>query len=191
MKISPPALKFFNYFFVRVSMTRRKTRRTGLTFRCVSLRDASNPRMSKFLAPIVERVGPASAFGLQYGEKLSAMSLREKIVLLLQNNYGALVSFRGREPAGLLAFQDHADGSRHAFLVHVLPEQRGRGIAHACALEFVRNGLKQGIQKFRLSPRLAGRDFPNARKHLLEKIHSMKESLGVKVNKRNGFIQKQ
>ncbi len=159
----------------------------SLAFHYLSSRTAG--RMASFMDPIVNRVSTESEFGLKNKAELEKLDLAGKLRLLEEKKYGALVAFSKETPIGLIAFQDHPDGSRHAFLVHTLPEHRGRGVALACLKRFVRDGFKKGFSKLRVSIGASGRETSEAIVSLLKKFEELHAAgLGVRVNIETGFF---
>jgi ribosomal protein S18 acetylase RimI-like enzyme len=162
-----------------------------LTFRYASVDALKDERIVSFLDPILKRISSDSEFGVKNKAALEKLALLEKIKLLQSQGYGALIAFEKENPVGLIAFQDHSDKSRHAFLVHTLPERRKKGIALDCLREFVQDGFKKGIVKFRFSSAASGRTTRQDAASLLQRFeekHAAK--LGFKVDSATGFIEK-
>lgn len=164
--------------------------KTSLDFQYLTPANVGSAQISAFLEPIANVVSAESEYGKK-NRDLQGKTLSEQVKLLFQRKYGALLAFLEGKPAGLIAFQDHEDGSRHVFLIHTHPDLRGKGIALATLNEFVSSGAKQGIAKFRVSRGSSRKGTPEAVIRLLRRFNELHApSLGFKANLRNGFIER-
>ncbi|MBI5036139.1 GNAT family N-acetyltransferase [Candidatus Micrarchaeota archaeon] len=143
-----------------------------------------------FILSSISGMSAASEFG-QKNKDLSGKTAEQQIETLKRRGYGALVAYEKNNPVGLITFQDHLDGSRHAFLIHTVPSHRNRGIALECLREFVERGFKEGINQLRLSQGASGRKTPKEIISLLTRFNKMHaQQVGASFEESTGFIQR-